>query len=166
MWPKACGSGPGSLPRSPGRIAGKGLRAPHLAALPAMTMRRLERPGSKPACHGRWLERVWLPQARDLASGQLQRALDLLAEHGDAIGQAVLWSSVDLLEPDVDPVLCDAATARLERDEADAAGHGWRGLTFEPLRRRGHSKEGRDDDPPLPDVHAAKQHASSPKWQP
>src|SRR3954470_16128286 len=34
-----------------------------------------------------------------------------------------------------------------ETDEEDVADHAWRGLTFEPLRRRGHSKEGRDNDP-------------------
>ena len=62
------------------RIAEKKLKAPHLAALLAMTMQRSERPGSKLACHERWLERVWLPEAQDLALGQLYRALDLLAE--------------------------------------------------------------------------------------
>ena len=52
------------------RIAEKRLKAPHLAALLAMVVQRLERPGSKLACHERWLERVWLPAARDLALGQ------------------------------------------------------------------------------------------------
>jgi len=129
------------------RIAEKKLTAPHLAALLAMTMQRLERPGSKLACHERWLQRVWLPEARDLALGQLYRALDLLAEHGDAIEQAVFWNSVDLFKLDVDLVFYDAATAWFECDETDVASHEWRGLRFEPLRQRGHSKEGRDNDP-------------------
>ena len=73
------------------RIAEKQLKAPHLAALLAMTMQRLGRPGSKLACHERWLERAWLPEAQDLALGQLYRALDLLAEHGDAIEEEVFW---------------------------------------------------------------------------
>jgi len=55
------------------RLAEKKLTAPHLAALLAMTMQRLERPGSKLACHERWLQRVWLPEAQDLALGQLYR---------------------------------------------------------------------------------------------
>ena len=55
------------------RVAEKKLKAPHLAALLSMTMQRLERPGSKLACHERWLERVWLPEAQDLALGQLYR---------------------------------------------------------------------------------------------
>ena len=79
--------------------------------------------------------------------GQLYRALDLLAEHGDAIEQEVFWNSVDLLELDVDLVFYDATTAWFETDEADVASHEWRGLSFEPLRQRGHSKEGRDNDP-------------------
>src|SRR4051794_41933098 len=41
----------------------------------------------------------------------------------------------------------DGTTAWFETDEEDGAAHEWRGLTFEPLRRRGHSKEGRDNDP-------------------
>lgn len=128
-------------------IAEKKLKAPHLAALLAMTMQRLERPGSKLACHERWLERVWLPEARHLALGQLYRALDLLAEHGDAIEQTVFWNSVDLFKLDVDLVFYDATTAWFETDEEDLAEHHWRGLSFAPLRQRGHSKEGRDNDP-------------------
>jgi hypothetical protein len=46
-------------------------RAPHEAALLAMAAQRLGRPGSKLACHERWLERVWLPAARDLALDQV-----------------------------------------------------------------------------------------------
>ena len=127
--------------------AEKKLKAPHLAALLAMTVQRLERPGSKLACHERWRQRVWLPEARDLSLGQLYRALDLLAEHGDAIENEVFWNSVDLFKLDVDLVFYDATTAWFETDEEDVASHAWRGLSFEPLRKRGHSKEGRDNDP-------------------
>jgi Transposase DDE domain len=129
------------------RLAAQELQAPHEAALLAMTAQRLARPGSKLACHERWLDRVWLPEARDLSLGQLYRALDLLAEHGDAIEAEVFWASVDLFKLDVDLVFYDATTAWFECDEEDVARHEWRGLTFAPLRRRGHSKEGRDNDP-------------------
>jgi hypothetical protein len=127
----------------------KRLTAPHATALLAMAAQRLDRPGSKLACHERWLDRVWLPEARDLGLHQLYRALDLLAEHGDAVERAVFWRAVDLFQLDVDLVFYDATTAWFECDEEDVAGHEWRGLTFEPLRRRGHSKEGRDNDPPV-----------------
>ncbi len=129
------------------RLAADERRAPHEAALLAMTAQRLARPGSKLACHERWLERVWLPAARGLALDQLYRALDILAEHGDGIEQEVFWHSVDLFKLDVDLVFYDATTAWFECDDEDVASESWRGLTFAPLRKRGHSKEGRDTDP-------------------
>ena len=142
------------------RIAQKKRKAPHLAALLAMVMQRLERPGSKLACHERWLERVWLAEAQDLALGQLYRALDLLAEHGDAIEREVFWNSVDLFKLDVDLVFYDATTAWFECDEEDVASHTWRGLSFEPLRKRGHSKEGRDNHPQEADDPSLEERAS------
>src|SRR5512134_3331057 len=129
------------------RLAADERRAPHEAALLAMTAQRLARPGSKLACHERWLERVWLPAARGLALDQLYRALDILAEHGDGIEQEVFWHSVDLFKLDVDLVFYDATTAWFECDDEDVAPESWRDLTFAPLRKRGHSKEGRDGDP-------------------
>jgi hypothetical protein len=129
------------------RLAADERHAPHEAALLAMTAQRLARPGSKLACHARWLERVWLPAARDLSLDQLYRALDVLAEHGEAIEAEVFWASVDLFKLDVDLVFYDATTAWFECDEEDVAPESWRGLTFAPLRKRGHSKEGRDNDP-------------------
>ena len=130
-----------------GQLAADERRAPHAAALLAMIAQRLARPGSKLACHERWLERVWLPEAGGLALDQLYRALDILAEHGDAIEQEVFWRGVDLFKLDVDLVFYDATTAWFECDEEDVAPERWRGLTFAPLRKRGHSKEGRDNDP-------------------
>jgi hypothetical protein len=41
-----------------GRLAADERRAPHEAALLAMTAQRLARPGSKLACHERWRKRV------------------------------------------------------------------------------------------------------------
>ncbi|MDF2782171.1 MAG: putative transposase for insertion sequence element [Geminicoccaceae bacterium] len=130
-----------------GRLAGDERQAPHEAALLAMAAQRLARPGSKLACHERWLDQVWLPAAKDLTLSQLYRALDVLAEHGDAIEEEVFWHSVDLFKLDVDLVFYDATTAWFECDEEDLTPQSWRGLTFAPLRKRGHSKEGRDNDP-------------------
>jgi hypothetical protein len=129
------------------RLAAEERHAPHEAALLAMAAQRLARPGSKLACHERWLERVWLPAAKDLSLSQLYRALDILAEHGDAIEQEVFWYGADLFKLDVDLVFYDATTAWFECDDEDVAAESWRGLTFPALRKRGHSKEGRDNDP-------------------
>src|SRR5262245_15436527 len=104
-------------------IQEKKLKAPHEAALLAMTLQRLDQPGSKLACHERWLDRVWLPEAKDLGLYQLYRAMDLLAEHGDAIEQEVFWNSADLFKLDVDLVFYDATTAWFETDEEDVASH-------------------------------------------
>jgi hypothetical protein len=129
------------------RVQGKRQAAAHQAALLAMAAQRLDRPGSKLACHERWLERVWLPEARELSLGQLYRALDVLTEHGEAIEAEVFWHGAELFDFDVDLIFYDATTAWFETDEEDVAAHEWRGLEFAPLRRRGHSKEGRDNDP-------------------
>jgi len=131
-------------------IREKKLKAPHETALFAMVAQRLDRPGSKLACHERWLERVWLPEAQGdtgLRLSQLYRALDLLAAQGAAIEEAVFWRSADLFRLDVDLIFYDATTAWFESDEDEGPAQDWRGLTFEPLRKRGHSKEGRDNDP-------------------
>ena len=125
----------------------KKLKAPHEAALLTMAAQRLDRPGSKLACHERWLDRVWLPEAKDLGLYQLYRAMDILAEHGDAIEGEVFWNSADLFKLDVDLIFYDATTAWFETDDEDVSSYTWKGLKFEPLRKRGHSKEGRDNDP-------------------
>ena len=130
-----------------GHVTQKKLKAPHEAALLAMVAQRPDRPGSKLSCHERWLDRVWLPGARDLSLSQLYRALDILAEHGEAIEEAVFWRSADLFKLDVDLVFYDGTTAWFETDEEDEVGETWWGMSFDPLRKRGHSKEGRDNDP-------------------
>src|SRR3954454_9302100 len=48
------------------RLDEQQLTAPHAAALLAMVAQRLARPGSKLACHERWLDRVWVPEAGGL----------------------------------------------------------------------------------------------------
>ena len=60
------------------RVQEKKLKAPHEAALLAMTAQRLDRPGSKLACHERWLDRVWLPEAKDLGLYQVPSQIFVL----------------------------------------------------------------------------------------
>ena len=123
------------------------LTAPHAAALLAMVAQRLDRPGSKLACHERWLDRVWLPEARDLGLHQLYRALDVLALHGDAVEQAVLWRAVDLFKLDVDLVFYDGTTAWFECDEEDVASQEWRGLASSLCANAGTARKAGDNDP-------------------
>jgi hypothetical protein len=93
------------------RLKARKLAAPHEAALLAMTVQRLDEPGSKLACWERWLEGVWLPEARGLGLDQLYRALDVLALEAEAIEQEVFWHAVDLFKLEVDLVFYDATTA-------------------------------------------------------
>jgi len=48
---------------------------------------------------------------------------------------------------DVDLIFCGTTTTDFEIDAADAVAQEWGGRQFAPLRRRGHSKEGRDNQP-------------------
>ena len=82
-----------------------------------------------------------------LGLDQLYRALDVLALEGEAIEQEVFWHAVDLFKLEVDLVFYDATTAWFAIEDEDIAEQAWRGLAFPPLRKRGHSKEGRDNDP-------------------
>ena len=124
------------------------LEAPHEAALFAMAAQRLDQPGSKLACAERWLpEGTWLPEAAGLKVDQLYRALDFLMVWSEEIERDVFLRAADLFRLDVDLIFYDTTTAYFEIDEADERDELWAGRLFAPLRRRGHSKEGRDNQP-------------------
>jgi transposase len=125
-----------------------GLTAPHEVALFAMAAQRLDDPASKLACATRWLSDIaWLPQADGIAVDQLYRALDFLAVWSDEIERDVFLKAADLLRLDVDLIFYDTTTAYFEIDEPDEFAEHWAGKLSAPLRQRGHSKEGRDNQP-------------------
>jgi hypothetical protein len=124
------------------------LTAPHELALFAMAAQRLDKPGSKLGCATRWLPDItYLPEARDLTLHQFYRALDFLAVWSDPIERAVFLRAADLFRLDVDLIFYDTTTAYFEIDEPDEHCELWGGKLYAPLRRRGHSKEGRDNQP-------------------
>src|SRR3954465_10691511 len=124
------------------------LTAPHEMALFAMAAQRLDDPGSKLGCATRWLPDIaWLPEARDLTLHQFYRALDFLAVWSDQIERAVFLRAADLFRLDVDLILYDTTTAYFETDVTDEHCELWGGKLYAPLRRRGHNKEGRDNQP-------------------
>src|SRR5271165_2479096 len=124
------------------------LTAPHEAALFAMAANRLDTPCSKLACAARWLPDVaFLPDAAGLGVDQLYRALDFLAVWSDRIEREVFLQTADLFRLDVDLIFYDTTTAYFEIDEADEDSEEWGGRLYAPLRRRGHNKEGRDNQP-------------------
>ena len=131
------------------------LTAPHETALFAMAANRLDDPVSKLACAERWLPDIaWLPYAAGLAVDQCCRALDFLAVWADEIEREVFLKTADLFRLDVDLIFYDTTTAYFEIDEPDEDEHEWAteharegGRLYAPLRKRGHSKEGRDNQP-------------------
>lgn len=130
------------------RMNRAGLSAPHEIALFAMATQRLDAPASKLACATRWLPDIaWLPEADGLAVDQLYRALDFLAVWSDEIERDVFLRAADLLRLDVDLIFYDTTTAYFEIDEPDEFAEQYAGKLYAPLRQRGHSKEGRDNQP-------------------
>src|SRR3954464_16055957 len=131
-----------------GCIAEGELSAPHAMALFAMAVQRLDDPGSKLSCATRWLPDIAdLPEAQDLTLHQFYRALDFLAAWSDQIERAVFLRAADLFRLDVDLIFYDTTTAYFEIDEPDEHCELWGGKLYAPLRRRGHNKEGRDNQP-------------------
>src|SRR5271167_289550 len=124
------------------------LTAPHETALFVMAANRLDDPVSKLACAERWLPDIaWLPDAAGLAVDQCYRALDFLAVWADEIEREVFLKTADLFRLDVDLIFYDTTTAYFEIDEPDEDEQEWAGRWYAPLRKRGHSKEGRDNQP-------------------
>src|ERR1700720_395498 len=124
------------------------LTAPHETALFAMAANRLDDPVSKLACAERWLPDVaWLPDATGLAVDQCYRALDFLAVWADEIEREVFLKAADLFHLDVDLIFYDTTTAYFEIDEPDEDEQEFAGRLYAPLRKRGHNKEGRDNQP-------------------
>jgi hypothetical protein len=139
------------------------LTAPHETALFAMAANRLDDPVSKLACAKRWLPDIfafgwrtpgvskcgiaWLPDAAGLAVDQCYRALDFLTVWADEIERDVFLKTADLFRLDVDLIFYDTTTAYFEIDEPDENEQEFAGRLYKPLRKRGHSKEGRDNQP-------------------
>jgi len=127
---------------------GVGLTAPHETALFAMAAQRLEQPGSKLACATNWLPDVaFLPEAEGLGVDQRYRALDFLLVWSGTIERDIFLQAADLFRLDVDLIFYDTTTAYFEIDAADEEATEWGGRLYAPLRRRGHNKEGRDNQP-------------------
>jgi transposase len=80
-------------------------------------------------------------------TGQCYRALDFLVVSSDQIERDVFLRAADLFGLDVDLLFYDTTTAYFEIDEPDENEREFAGRLYAPLRRRGHSKEGRDNQP-------------------
>ena len=125
-----------------------GGEAPHDLALLAMTANRLARPGSKLACYEQWLaDDVYWPEAHALALEHLYRALDFLLRHIESLEQEIFFRTADLFNADVDLIFWDTTTLYCEIDDEDEESEPWQTRLLPALRKRGHNKEGRDNNP-------------------
>ena len=132
----------------------QGSRQPLERALFAMVANRTSAPCSKLYCQEQWLaEEVFLPGKEKLELQHLYRALDLLEAHREDFERAIYFRMADLMNADVDVIFYDTTSLHFEIDEEDAGtmrGNVLAGRReYPPLRKRGHSKNGRGDVPQL-----------------
>jgi hypothetical protein len=119
-------------------------------ALFAMVANRALSPYSKLYGWEQWLrEEVFLPSARSLDLHHLYFAMDFLEDHKAEIEKAIYFKTADLMNADVDVIFYDTTSLHFEVDEEDAARLSRKGREYEPLRKRGHSKNGRGDAPQI-----------------
>lgn len=128
---------------------------PYERALFLLVAHRAIAPSSKLDAWKRWRnDGVWLPSADDVQLQHVYRAMDFFQEHKEAIERAVYFKMADLLHADVDLIFYDTTSLHFEVDEEDEAtqtrvGLGGQEIAHAPLRKRGHSKNGREDAPQI-----------------
>ena len=131
-----------------------GGRQPFERALLAMVANRTSEPCSKLYCRQQWLaEDVFLPGKEKLELQHLYRAMDFLEAHKEDFEREIYFRMANLMNADVDVIFYDTTSLHFEVDEEDsgaARGNKLAGAReYPPLRKRGHSKNGRDDVPQL-----------------
>ena len=132
--------------RARGKVTGPAFER----AIFAMVANRALSPYSKLYCWEQWVkEEVYLPSAQDLALHQLYFAMDFLEDHKEELEKAIYFKMADLMNADVDVIFYDTTSLHFEVDEEDAATLLHHGREYEPLRKRGHSKNGRGDAPQI-----------------
>ena len=112
-------------------------------ALFAMVAHRACAPSSKLHCHEQWLaEDVRFQGCGELKLHHLYRAMDFLHAHKAALEEGLYYRVADLLNLDVELVFYDTTSLHFEIAGEDPEAPGG-----PPLRKRGHSKNGRGDAP-------------------
>jgi len=130
------------------RARSKTTAAPFERALFAMVANRCLSPYSKLYCWEQWLrEEVFLPGTRALDLHHLYFAMDFLEEHKPEVEKSVYFAMADLMNADVDVIFYDTTSLHFEVDEEDEITRRKWDREYEPLRKRGHSKNGRGDAP-------------------
>ena len=121
-----------------------------LDAIFVMVANRTLEPVSKLYCWEQWLrEEVFLPRGNDLELHHLYLGMDLLENHKEEIEKSVYFAMADLMNADVDLIFYDTTSLHFEVDEEDEAELGKQERRYPAQRKRGHSKNGRDDAPQI-----------------
>lgn len=128
-------------------------------ALFAMVANRACAPSSKLNCFEQWLaEDVRIEGTEQLELHHLYRAMDFLEVHKEAIEKALYFRMADLLNLDVELIFYDTTSLHFEVDDEDVGRgeerivYGSRAAGCKPYRaprKRGKSKNGRDDAPQI-----------------
>jgi len=131
-----------------------GTRQPFERALFAMVANRTQEPYSKLYCREQWLgEEVFFPGEEALGLEHLYRAMDFLEAHKAQVEKEIFFRTADLMKADVDLIFYDTTSLHFEVDEEDRVplrGNELAGRReYPPLRKRGHSKNGRGDAPQI-----------------
>ncbi len=114
-------------------------------ALFAMVANRALAPSSKLHCHQQWLaEDVRIEGCGELELHHLYRAMDFLHERKTVLEEGLYYRVADLLNLDVELVFYDTTSLHFEIADEDGGDPEAGGP---PLRKRGHSKNGRGDAP-------------------
>jgi transposase len=134
------------------KMRGHRRKQPFARALLAMVTNRVQRPSSKRWCREHWLgEDVFFPGESEIELHHLYRAMDFLEAHKADIEKAIYFRMADLMNADVDVIFYDTTTLHTEidaDDEQPSTGNALAGRRmYEPLRKYGRSKDGRDDVP-------------------
>jgi len=127
-----------------------GTKQPFERALFAMVANRALEPYSKLYRWEQWIrEEVFLPSAAPLELHHLYRAMDFLEEHKAEVEKAVFFRMADLMNADVDLIFYDTISLRFDVDEEDELERKRDDRKYKPLRKRGYTKNGRDDAPQI-----------------
>jgi hypothetical protein len=122
----------------------------HERALFAMVANRCLSPYSKLYCWEQWLrEEAFLPSAAVLELHHLYLAMDFFEKHKVEMEKAVYFQMADLMNADVDLIFYDTTSLHFEVDEEDEMELKKQGTKYKPVRKRGHSKNGRTDAPQI-----------------
>jgi hypothetical protein len=117
-------------------------------ALFTMAANRLLEPLSKLACHEHWVPNAsTCPRRTPSHWISCTSPSTSWTPTSRRIERELFFRTADLFRADVDLIFWDTTTVYFEVDEEDVVAETRRGTTLPPLRKRGHSKESRDETP-------------------